>query len=318
MTRLSAHRKSEFSLLFTVLIWGTNLPILKAALSAMPIHVLNVFRFSVSLMVIGAIFLLRNGFTGQSILKPFRSHGRQIVSLGLLGYFVYQFFFIVGINYTTAGNTALIMAGSPIWTAVISRFFRFEHLRRSAWIGLLIVLTGTFIVILFGRQEVSLSSDLLFGNIMVLAASMMWGAYTAFSRPVVQNLSPISVNFLGLLVALPFLIGLGLPFFDEVVWEKVDLWVWAAIIYSGGLSTGLTFVIWTTAVREVGPSHTAVYNNLVPLIALISSYLLLAESISLSQIFGGLLIIGGLLVIRKTRAQIPSHRKAEEKSGTNL
>ena len=75
----------------------------------------------------------------------------------------------------------------------------------------------------------------------------------------------------------------------------------AAILYSGGLSVGIAVVIWNFAVSRVGATHTAVYGNLVPLVALTGSFLLLNERVTVLQLMGGTLIISGLLLMRHDR-----------------
>ena len=59
--------------------------------------------------------------------------------------------------------------------------------------------------------------------------------------------------------------------------------------------------MWNVGVRQVGPSHAAGFQNLVPIIALITSWLLLGEVPLLLQILGGILIIAGLVVMRWQR-----------------
>ena len=138
----------------------------------------------------------------------------------------------------------------------------------------------------------------------MVAAALFWGLYTALNRPVVQQLDPVGVSFFNLLVGLPVLIMIGIPYFDTGIWADVDAWVWVAIVYSGGLSTGLAIVIWNVAIRAVGSSYTAAYNNLVPFAALVTSYLILSEPVTWLQIGGGAFIIGGLVLMRRTREPV--------------
>jgi drug/metabolite transporter (DMT)-like permease len=292
--------KNDLALVAAVLIWGLNFPILKAALGAMHPHVLNGFRFLVSALVLGALYVLRRN-PGDHLLAPLRNHPWQIVSLGLLGFVFYQFCFIVGIDHTTAGNASIIMASAPIWTALISQRSRFEHLGVASWIGLVMTLAGTIEIVFGGAQRVDFQSATFFGNVMMLAAAVLWGSYTAFSRPVLATTSPTALAFFGLLVSLPFLWALAIPFAGDVDWSGVTPGVWAAIIYSGGLSTGLAVAIWNMAVRAVGPTQTAIFGNLVPFVAVLSSVVLLRETITTPQIIGGLLIVGGVLLARLAR-----------------
>lgn len=298
--RLSSRYQHDLALLFAVIVWGVNFPVLKTALTAMHPHVLNVFRFLVSAVALGALYAVRTDTWKNGFWAPLRTRAVQIVTLGLLGYVLYQISFIVGIDHTSAGNAALIMAASPLWTAVLSRLAGYERLSKLAWSGLALSLLGTGLVVAAGATDIELGGS-LFGNLLMLLASVLWGAYTAFNKAVVHDVSPTGATFFGILVALPFLIGIGLPYADTVQWDRVDVWVWSAIIFSGGLSTGLAVAIWNTAVKNVGASNTAVYGNLVPFVALIGGVLLLGEAITWAQIAGGVLIVGGLVVMRRSR-----------------
>ncbi len=292
--------RHDLALLFVVLVWGVNFPVLKAALAVMHPHVINIFRFMVSAVVLGGIYATRTDTWETGFFAPIRTHLREIVLLGVLGYVIYQVSFIVGVNHTTAGSAALIMAATPLWTAVISRIAGYERLGYLVWVGLLVSLVGTVLVVAAGAENAALSSA-LGGNLLMLLASVLWGAYTALNKMVVHDVSPTGATFFGIVVALPLLVGIGTPYLDTVAWPQVSIWVWGAIIFSGGLSTGLAFAIWNTAVKNVGASNTAVYNNLVPFVALIGGALFLDEPVSWIQLVGGVLIIGGLFIMRRDR-----------------
>lgn len=296
--------KSDLMLVFAVLIWGLNFPILKAALSVMHPHVINIFRFIISTAVLAGIYAHRRRGTGDSFWMPLRTHGWQIFGLGMLGTVLYQIFFIIGVNNTAAGTAALIMASSPVWTAVVGASFRTEMLRPLAWLGLAGSLVGTSIVVIGGTAQIGLGPGTIFGNLLMLGAALFWGMYTAFNRPVLRTLDPISMSFFSLLFGLPVLILIGIPYFHTVTWSEVDLWVWFAILYSGGLSTGLAIALWNSAIRAVGASHTAAYNNLVPFAALLASYLILGEPITWVQVAGGAMIVGGLVLMRRARPTV--------------
>ena len=293
--------KSDVALLFAILVWGINFAIIKAALEVMSPHVMNVFRLSVSAVVLGMMHARFQRRQKASFFAPLKTHGLQIAGLGIMGFFVYQFFFIVGLDNTLAGNAALIMGSAPLWTALLASLLRYEKLSRLSWGGLLVSMVGTALVLLFGTKQIGFEANLLFGNLIVLGASLMWGAYTALTRPILRHVSPIGLTFLGLLFALPFLYAVAIPSWGEVHWSEVDDWVWLAILFSGGLSTGIATALWNNAIKYVGPSHTAAFGNLVPFVALLSSVLLLDEPILSIQLVGGALLIGGLFLMRRGR-----------------
>jgi drug/metabolite transporter (DMT)-like permease len=293
--------KYELLLLGTVVVWGLNFPVIKAALAVMHPHVVNAFRFSVSIIVLGSLYWYQERRAGRGVFAPYRFKAVQIVTLGLFGFVVYQLCFIIGVNNTSAGTAALIMASAPVWTAVTSRILGLEHLRAGAWIGLLITFAGTIAIILTGGKDVSLGSTALFGNVLILAASICWGTYTALSRPMLQHATPSGLAFLGLLPALPVLFAIAAPYGLTVDWYSVSPLIWIAIIFSGALSSGLAFVTWSLAVKNLGSSHTAAFGNLVPVVALVFGYYLLGEAVTLGQIAGGSVVLLGLYVMRTAR-----------------
>ncbi len=302
MTHTSTQKwRAEAALLITILVWGLNFPVVKAVLEIMHPHVLNALRFVVSALVLGAFYVIHRRRLGLPLWQPLREHFVVLGALGILGFVLYQFCFIVGLNHTTAGNAALIMASSPLWTAVVGRVFQTEQLQGASWFALFVVLIGTLVVVIGGASAVDLSSQTFIGNLIMLTAAVFWGAYTAFSKPVLRVISATGISFLSLLFALPFLFGLAIPYYAATDWGQVRAIHWLAILFSGGLSTGLAITIWNTAIGTVGASNTAVYGNLVPLVAVGFSVLLLGETIFISQIAGGALVIGGVLVMRRAR-----------------
>ncbi len=293
--------KEDSLLLLTVLIWGINFPILKQVLEVMHPFVVNVFRFITSMLALWVMMAVQRKSLKLIYWAEIKPYLGRVLVLGLLGYFFYQVAFIMGIARTTAGNSALIMASTPIWTAIIGMLFGFEKLGKTAWFGLAISVIGTFLIAIFSGKTISLSGSFFLGNMFTLAAAVMWGSYTAFSRPVTSKIDPLVLIIAGLLFAFPLNFGIAVPYFEQIDWSIVTFSVWAAILYSGGLSTGIAVAIWIIVVQRVGATHTAVFGNLVPLVALIGGYLLLGESITLLQITGGALILGGLLIMRGDR-----------------
>lgn len=296
-------RRTDLGLLLVVLIWGTNFPVIKIALEPMHPFVVNALRFLFSAVVLAGLAAYEARAQRGQFVASIRRHWRQVLLLGLLGYAAYQVCFIIGVNLTSAGSAALIISSAPTWTAVIARLMGLERLPLSAWGGLGLALTGTALVVVGGSAD--FSGDSLGGNLLLLGGAVLWALYTVLSRPLMDaGLPATGLAFSGIVVALPVLLPLGLSAAGEVDWAEVDLAVWGAIFYSGALSTGLAYALWNAGVRAVGPSQAAIYNNLVPVVALAVGFVLLGEAVTLFQVLGGGLIIGGLLLMRRVRQRM--------------
>jgi drug/metabolite transporter (DMT)-like permease len=176
-----------------------------------------------------------------------------------------------------------------------------ERLRPLAWAGLLISLVGTAGIVISGSAEIEIGRSVLFGNLIMVLAAFLWGAYTTMMRPLVARHSPLGLTFFGVVVALPILVLVALPYLGDIHWADIRPVVWIGVAASGGLSTGVAIVLWNDSVRAVGARHTAAYQNAIPIVALIASAALLAEPILVGQIAGGFLTIIGLLMMRRAR-----------------
>lgn len=293
----------DAALVVVVLIWGLNIPIIKVPLEAMHPFTVNLFRFCVSVVVLAGLWAAEARRRGVPFTGLARAMPGTVLRLGLFGHVGYQVLFILGVARTSAGSTALIIASSPVWTALIGHAAGIDRMRRVQWAGLLVSSAGVLLVVLLGAGEVDLTNEAFVGNVLLLVGSVLWALYTVFSRPVLaRGAAPLGLAFYSVLAAFPVLAALGVSTVGTTAWAEVDGWTWAALVFSGGLSTGLAYYLWNIAVRHVGPSQTAAFSNLTPFVAILSAYVLLREPITLVQVAGGALIIGGLVVMRRGRA----------------
>lgn len=286
----------DLLLLGVVIVWGSNFVVVKAIVDVLPPNVLNAVRMAVAVVGLGIFYTANQRKSGLKFWTPLREHPVLIGVLGLVGFGVYQALFIKGVSLTTAGSAALIMGSAPLWTAIVGAALRIERLPRAAWAALGVTFCGMVLVVAGGGARVGGS---LVGNLLMAVAAITWGGYTALSRPATKRVSPSALAFFGTAVAMPFLFALAIPAWGEADWSAFGGAEWTALVYSGGLSSGLAIAAWTLGVKKVGPSNTAVYGNLVPLVALVASVIALGETVSAMQMAGGALLLAGLFWKRR-------------------
>ncbi|MDT0633013.1 DMT family transporter [Rubrivirga sp. S365] len=288
----------EVGLLAVVLIWGVNFAVIKVPLEVLPPFVVNLARFAVSLSVLGALHVRQARRRGLPITSTFRVGHWEVVGLGLLGILIYQAGFIVGVDRVTAGMGALLIGASPLWTAVSAHALGVERLGLLGWAGTAVSLVGVVLVVV-GRPG-ELGGDAV-GVALMLGASVAWGVYTTLARPLLdRGASALGLTFWGIVVSLPGLVALALPDLLAADWGATDAWDWLAILYSGGLSTGVAYGIWNASVQAVGPSRTAAFSNLVPFVGIAAGAVLLGEPVQALQIAGGVAIVAGVLIVRRS------------------
>ena len=70
---------------------------------------------------------------------------------------------------------------------------------------------------------------------------------------------------------MPLHVALGWQHLGPVWQGEISPLTWLCVAFSGLLSTGWGYALWYFGVRHVGPSHTAVYASLVPVITLLGA-----------------------------------------------
>jgi drug/metabolite transporter (DMT)-like permease len=294
-----AARRAVLGLLVVVAIWGLNFPVIKVPLEVLPPFAVNALRFAFSTLTLGAIWTLEARRHGKDWLGPMRERPWAILALGVLGHLTYQVLFILGIARTPAGTAALLIASSPLWTALVGHFGGVDRLSRRAALSLLVCTAGVVVVVLGEAGGPQLGGALV-GSLLMLAGGGAWGLYTVYTRPVLAGgMAPMGLTFFSVAAAAPLLLALGAPDLAAQDWSTVGWEAWAALVFSGALSTGLAYALWNEGIRIVGPSRTAAFSNLVPFVALLASYVMLGEAITPAQVLGGALIVGGLVLLRR-------------------
>ncbi len=300
--------KADLCLVGVAVIWGVNIPIMKIGLEQIDVFVFNAVRLTISSVVL-SLFARQQRKHDLAAEPGIRK--RELFCYAVVISAVYQILFLIGVALTTSGNTALIIATVPLWTALLARVFIGEKLLLIAWTGLLVALAGTVIVAL-QKGDVSAGRQHLIGNLVILGAALCWAAGTVYSRPLLRTISPLQLSAQAALIALPihWLITMGR--LEESLPALRSGTLWAIIVYSGVLSTGLALPMWNYGVRHAGAAHSAIIQNLVPVVAILAAWITRGEEITPAQCIGGGLILGGLLIMRRTRLSSPKQRQEQE------
>jgi drug/metabolite transporter (DMT)-like permease len=282
--RLRAHA----SLLVMAIIWAVNFPFAKVALREFSPLAFNALRFP---LAAGALLVILRA-RGPLALPERRDVGR-IVLLGALGNLLYQQFFIFGLDQTRAGNAALLLASTPLITALLSAKVGHERVNQRVWLGVSCTLIGISLVVFFGHSETGPNASLL-GPLLLLGASISWAVYTVGSRSLVDRYGALPVTAWTLWVGSTLLLLVGLPDVLSLDFAAISGRSWLAVLYAGVLSVGIAYALWYNGVRELGNTRTATYSNLVPAMTLAVAWVWLGEVPTLGQILGAGVIIGGV------------------------
>lgn len=292
---------ADFNLLAVAVLWGINAPVMKFGVSQIDPFVFNAIRLTISAISLWLCVLVAEKRQSSPTEKQKPKHLLWwIVGFSFLSGAIYQITFLTGIFRTTAGNTALIMSSCPMWTAILAVLTTKDRLSRVAWVGLTMTLVGTVLVI-SQRGGFSAAGATFVGNMIVLAAALAWSIASVVSKPLLNHVSAIRLAFFSVTLTLPVHWLLAVPKLHEDFANAFEPWTFGSILFSGFFSTGVAYAMWNYGVQKVGAPHAAIYQNVIPLVALLGAWLMINEIPVALQLWGGVLIIAGLVVMRRSR-----------------
>jgi drug/metabolite transporter (DMT)-like permease len=136
---------------------------------------------------------------------------------------------------------------------------------------------------------------------IALLAALTWAGGTVFSRPLLRAVSPVQLAACSATIGLPFHMVIAGPTLAMSIPLLSHRPLQLCILYSGILSTGLALAMWSYGVKHAGAAQATMFQNLSPIVAIAAAWIWRNESITVAQTIGGILIIGGLLVMRNSR-----------------
>jgi drug/metabolite transporter (DMT)-like permease len=297
----TSDRGTDLGLVFLTLVWGVNFAVVKGALEHIPAMAFNGLRFPLASLTVYLILRSRG-----PLPIPERKDWLRLALLGIAGNGVYQLLFIQGLDRTTAGNTALLLATVPVWTAVLSAVLREGTLDRWVLGGIGTTLAGMVLVVTGGGARVGLGAATLTGDLLAAGAAFLWASYTVGSRGLILRYGSVPVTAWTLWSGSVVLVLLGLPELATLSWGAVPIVSgWGAVAFAGILALGLSYLLWYRGVHRLGSARTAAYSNLVPVVALLTAWALLGEVPSGLQWIGAVVIIGGI-VLARVGGRVPS------------
>ncbi len=202
---------------------------------------------------------------------------------GALAYAFTMILFVSATKMTTAANAILLQYTAPVFTALLGLWFLRERVSRFDWIVVATVIGGMF---LFFFDRLTLSG--LWGNIMAVGSGMTLSYFILCMR-MQKDASPIETVILGnlatVLICFPFYFQQVPTLFDGIT-----------LLYMGVLQIGLSFIIFSTAIKFVAALDAVLIQTLDPLLNPIWVYLVIGEAPGRWAIVGGIIVLTAVTV----------------------
>jgi drug/metabolite transporter (DMT)-like permease len=278
--------------LFAVFVWGLSFIATKRALVEVKPEVIVFIR-----QLLGISFLLVIAVKQkQSFQINFKDH-KWVFLLALVACF-HLWIQITGLQWTSASNTGWIIGITPVFITILALILFKEKITKQQLVGIIISFAG--LILLVSKGDLT-SLDLISnkGDVLIISSSLTWAIYSLVSKKATLNYSPVMTTlYLFVIVAIvisPF--AVSLQNISDVM--NLSLGGWSAILFLGLLCSGVAYVLWAQALKDMNASKAGAYLYIEPFVTFFGSWLLLNEQITFLMLISGLIIIGGVVMVNR-------------------
>ena len=279
-------------LTLTTLFWSGNFVLSRGMHAALPPMALSFWRWSVALLIL--LLLAHQHLRAQHRL--IWEHRRFILLQGLLGVTGFNTLLYLAMQYTTAINAVLVNSCIPVLIVVFSWMLYRETMSLRQCCGVLISLVGVVSIMAKGEVATLLQVSFNRGDLLVLAAAVVWALYSSNLKRYPQGLHPLAyltaINIVGLLAILPCYL-LELSSGRTFTLNPAAL---VTILYVAVFASVLAFIFWNRAIRAIGANRAGPFVHLMPVFSTILAVLFLDETLAWHHAQGAVLIFGGILM----------------------
>ena len=287
-------------LIITALVWGGNAVAGKLAVDNVSPFLLTLLRwlFACSVLLPFAWPHLKHDW------PIIRKHLGFLLILGATGFAVFNNLMYLALNYTSAINVAIEQASMPLILFALNYLLFQTRVTAFQVTGFIITLVGVAVTATRGNILALGDQPLNIGDIIMLCAVMVYGAYSAFLRnkPDIHLLS-----FLAVLGIAAFFATIPFAAF-EIITGTID-WPnaqgWGVVIYAALFPSIVSQLFWVMGLEKIGSNRGGLFINLVPIFGALLAVLILGEQFQTYHAVGLVMVLGGIALAQQVSKSRP-------------
>ncbi len=280
-------KKAPILLWITAAIWGFAFVAQRAGMEFLGPFTFNGIRFMLgTLSLLPLLYFQRR--REQSRKVPLQSLTGGIAAGVVL--FIAASLQQAGMIWTSAGKAGFITGLYVVLVPLIGIFLG-QLLHKLTWTGVLISITGLFLLTV--NEKFSVSK----GDLLVLGSAFFWAAHVQLINHFVARIEPL------LLSVIQFSVCAILSLIVAVMFETVgygDIRDAAIpLLYAGLMSVGVAYTLQVFAQKHVHPTYASIILSFETVFAALGGWIMLHETMPIRGIAGCLLMFFGMWLVQK-------------------
>jgi drug/metabolite transporter (DMT)-like permease len=221
--------------------------------------------------------------------------------------FGFTLLLLLGMRQVPGVVGAIVMSTAPAVTASASVLFLDDSWSPRKVAAIVLAVSGVAVANAAGAGGTSGGSglgSLLLGSALVFGAVCCEASFTLLGKVATERLDPLATVFLASVLSIPlFLVPAALLEASSFHPGSVPSGSWLAVLFWGGGTLGLGSLVWYTGVQRASGTVAAGFMGVMPVSALVFSYVLLGEPVRPAHLAGFAIVFAGVVLISREHAQ---------------
>jgi drug/metabolite transporter (DMT)-like permease len=246
-------------------------------------------------------------FKMQQVKKATKSTYVYACLVGILGYYMSSLFDFIGLQYVSASIERIILFLYPTLAVLINLLIFKVAISTKQWIAIFLTYIGIGLAYWGEFNQIPDSASFLFGTWMILLCAITYAFYLVGSGKIIPKIGAPQFTSLSMLAA-----SVGI-FIHYIVEHGTDLnqIVNLPILHSSNLIYVIALALIATVIpsflisggmKRIGSNDLAIITSIGPVSTLIQARWILGEPFSIEQVLGTILVIIGVLLVKKVGA----------------
>ncbi len=285
---MKATKNALLSTIIAGALWGTSFPAVKIGLAFADPYVLVFLRMFLATILVTMISYATNNLS-VTLAKE-----RLVWYVGLLNGFAYLTQY-VGMGYTGASKSSLLVNLSVVWVAVLSWLVLRESFSKKKTMGIFSGLGGIFLITTnLNLHELTRGS--IMGDGLVLFSGILWSFFILYNKKIVDTYSAFQfMPWLFFATTLP--LALAIPLFSNLFSLNLSNEAWLTVVYTAIFCWLVPYYLWSKGLRHFSPAASTIILLTEVIVAIAISFFLLGETFTIISWIGTFLVSLAIILV---------------------
>jgi drug/metabolite transporter (DMT)-like permease len=284
--------KYFLAILFAMVIWGIAWPVGKTAVLHSNPEIAAFWRYMISFAAfIPVVLFFKVSFKTDIVGYIYMIAGGLLTAL-------YNYLFFKGLSVGESGyGGTLVTTLSPVFTYLLSIMIFQIKISKKQILALAVGVAGAIILLKiptngFGFLNIT--------SLYFVEAAVIWSAVTIIAQKVSQRANPIFYTLVVFFIVCAVSFYFASPYHPLEI-KNFDNTFWYSILYLGVFSGAFSMGIYIISAGKIGAHTTSIFMFIVPVSAIISSWIIYNEKITLSTVIGSILAFTAVVLFNSKK-----------------